>query len=134
MSDDLMSAGVRFALEYAVQSVARVAHEVNRAYCQATGDNSQPEWNDAPDWQKQSATAGVRAHLNSGFALTPKQSHESWMKQKADEGWKYGPVKDPETKEHPCFVPYDQLPQEQRVKDYLFRAVVHSMLRVTESV
>lgn len=42
-------------------------------------------------------------------------------------GWKYGPVKDPERKEHPCFVPYDGLPPEQRAKDYLFRAVVHQL-------
>ena len=29
------------------QEIARVCHEVNRAYCQAIGDNSQPTWEDA---------------------------------------------------------------------------------------
>lgn len=32
--------------------VAHVAHEVNRAYCQSLGDNSQPTWEDAPHWQR----------------------------------------------------------------------------------
>lgn len=29
---------------------------------------------------------------------------------------------------HPCMVPYDQLPQEQRVKDHLFGAAVRATL------
>lgn len=33
--------------------IARVCHEVNRAYCQALGDNSQPTWEEAPQWQRQ---------------------------------------------------------------------------------
>jgi hypothetical protein len=102
--------------------IAKTAHEVNRAYCAALGDLSQPEWEDAPEWQRSSAINGVRAHLSG--SLTPEQSHESWMAEKRAAGWKYGAVKNPEAKEHPCFVPYAELPVEQRVKDYLFKAVV----------
>lgn len=105
-------------------STARTAHEVNRAYCAAIGDNSQPAWEDAPQWQKESAIAGVHAHMSSD--LTPEQSHEAWLAHKAADGWKWGPVKDVEKKEHPCFMPYADLPQEQKVKDYLFRAVVRA--------
>jgi len=36
-------------------------------------------------------------------------------------------VKDTEKKEHPCIVPFDQLPREQQAKDYLFRGVVHAV-------
>jgi RyR domain len=106
--------------------IARVAHEINRAYCAAIGDNSQPAWADAPDWQKNSAIAGVNMHMANPNA-TPEDSHKSWLAQKQAEGWTYGPVKDPAKKEHPCFLPYDELPQEQRVKDYLFRGVVHAL-------
>ena len=35
--------------------IARVAHEINRAYCASLGDTSQPAWEDAPEWQQQSA-------------------------------------------------------------------------------
>lgn len=108
-----------------VEIIARTCHEANRAYCQAIGDNSQPSWNDAPEWQKESARNGVLFHLNGEHG--PEASHESWLAEKRADGWKYGPVKNPETKEHPCFVPYSELPLEQKAKDYIFRAIVHAM-------
>jgi hypothetical protein len=109
-----------------VEIIAKVCHEVNRAYCIGIGDNSQPSWEDAPDWQKESAIKGVEYKLANAGA-SPDMSHQSWLEEKERTGWKYGPVKDPEKKEHPCFVPYDELPQEQRIKDYLFIAVVDSL-------
>lgn len=108
------------------EQIAQVAHEINRAYCLAIGDNSQPSWEDAPQWQKDSAINGVNFHITNPDA-TPENSHESWLKQKQEEGWKYGPVKNPETKEHPCFVPYAELPEAQKAKDYLFRQTIHSL-------
>jgi hypothetical protein len=109
-----------------ITQIAQVAHEINRAYCHAIGDNSQLAWESAPEWQKQSAINQVEFHLNNP-ASPPSASHDSWLKEKRDAGWKYGAVKDPEKKEHPCFVPYDQLPVEQRAKDYLFGAIVEQL-------
>ena len=108
------------------EEIAKVCHEVNRAYCEALGDMSQPKWEDAPDWQKGSAIIGVELHSDNPNA-TPKNSHEEWLKEKEATGWKYGPVKDVEKKEHPCFVPYNELPTEQKAKDYIFRAIVHAL-------
>ena len=105
-------------------AIAMMCHAINAAYCQSMGDDSQPTWDDAPDWQRSSAIAGVEMHLANPDA-TPEQSHESWYKQKEAEGWKYGEVKDMEKKEHPCFLPYEELPDEQKAKDYLFRTTVH---------
>ena len=107
--------------------IAKVCHEVNRAYCAALGDHSQPAWDDAPDWQKSSAMLGVKLHRENPDA-GPQASHESWMAQKLAEGWKYGPEKNPETKEHHCIVPFDALPQAQQAKDFIFRAVVHALI------
>ena len=104
---------------------ARVCHEVNRAYCQAIGDDSQPSWEDAPEWQKESALLGVDLHTHNDVG--PEASHESWMAQKIADGWEYGLVKDPVLKIHPCIKPFADLPKEQQIKDYLFRAVVHAM-------
>lgn len=111
--------------------IARVAHEINRAYCASMGDDSQPAWDDAPEWQRASAMAGVDMHLANPDA-TPEQSHESWLAQKVADGWAYGEVKDAEQKQHPCCVPYAELPAEQKAKDYLFRAVVHQLKDVAE--
>lgn len=108
------------------EQIARVAHEVNRAYCQALGDNGQPSWEEAPTWQRDSALLGVALHINNRDA-TPSASHESWMAQKVAEGWVHGPVKDVDRKQHPCIVPFESLPREQQAKDFLFRAVVHAL-------
>lgn len=110
-----------------VEQIARIAHETNRAYCQSIGDTSQPSWEEAPEWQRQSAISGVEFHLDAhgrGEVPAASASHESWLEEKRRDGWTYGPVKDAEKKEHPCFVPYDELPIEQRLKDYLFGVVV----------
>ena len=105
--------------------IARVAHEVNRAYCFSLGDTSQPSWEEAPDWQRNSAINGVIFHLADH--RTPEESHNCWLTEKAEAGWTYGPVKDAEKKEHPCFVSYSELPREQRTKDFLFKAVVEAL-------
>ena len=113
-----------------IEHTAKVCHEANRAYCQTIGDDSQPNWEDAPQWQKDSALQGVAFHvgaLESGSEPAPSASHESWLTQKREGGWKYGPVKDAAKKEHPCFVPYDELPIEQRLKDYIFAAIVKAV-------
>lgn len=96
---------------------AAAAHEANRQYCIATGDDTQPVWKKAPDWQKSSAINGVVGVLSGN---TPEKSHESWMKEKLENGWKYGEVKDPEKKEHPCIVEFSELPEFQRIKDVVF--------------
>ena len=109
------------------ESIARVAHEVNRAYCLAIGDASQPAWENAPLWQRNSAILGVQFHREHPEA-GPSASHESWMAEKVRDGWTYGPDKRPDLKQHPCLVPFDQLPVEQQTKDHLFRSVVHALL------
>lgn len=109
-----------------IENIAQVAHEINKAYCDSIGDDTQKSWEDAPEWQKSSAQNGVQFHIKNPTA-PPSASHDSWLQQKKDEGWKYGEVKDAEKKEHPCYVPYDELPTEQKSKDYLFKQVVHSL-------
>lgn len=109
-----------------IEQIAKVTHEANRAYCESIGDNSQRPWEHAPDWQRDSAIAGVKFTLENPTA-GPSASHESWLAQKLADGWKYGPTKDPEFKLHPCMVPYADLPVEQRRKDALFQAVARAL-------
>lgn len=108
-----------------IEIVASVCHEANRGWCNAIGDHSQPTWEDAPQWQKDSAIMGVKFHIENPGA-GPSGSHESWMKQKVADGWVYGPVKDAEAKTHHCMVPYGDLPSDQRMKDHLFVAIVRA--------
>lgn len=114
-------------IERTMETIGRVCHEANRAYCVTLGDYSVPPWDAAPDWQKDTVKLGVAFHLNN-WEATPERSHESWLAEKARTGWTFGPIKDEEKKEHPCFVPYAALPVEQKMKDYIFSHIVHAYL------
>lgn len=107
----------------AIEDIARICHQANKAFCEAIGDFSQDDWECAPDWQRESAMNGVKLLIDNPH-VPASHMHTSWMKEKIESGWKYGPVKDPEKKEHPCIVDFDKLPAEQQAKDYLFKAIV----------
>lgn len=113
--------------EKQVEYVARLCHEVNRAVCMVNGDGSQVAWEDAPDWQKQSAMDGVRKAVVAPF-LSPAENHEGWMEIKLRDGWRYGPIKDASQKVHPCLLPYKSLPPHEKIKDQIFMAVVNGYL------
>lgn len=110
-----------------VERVGRVCHEANRAYCVGIGDTSQVSWDEAPDWQKNSALSGVEKILR-GEITSPAQAHESWLKQKTDDGWVYGELKDADLKTHPCIRPYDELPADQKVKDAIFFGICYGIM------
>lgn len=111
-----------------VEKTARMCHEANRVYCEIIGDDPQPRWEEAPEWQKRSAREGVVYHMKTPHA-SPEQSHNKWMALKLREGWRYGPKKDAELRVHPCLLPYSELPEEQRTKDLLFTAIVATMVQ-----
>ena len=109
-----------------IDEIARVCHEVNRAICEAAGDHSQKSWDQAEQWQRDSAIKGVQFAVQNPNA-PPSAQHDAWMADKLADGWRHGEVKDAQAKTHPCIVPYDALPFDQRVKDHTFRAVVAAL-------
>lgn len=118
------------------EQIAQICHEANRAYCQTIGDNSQPTWDKAPAWQRESAIDGVNFHLAGllqGERPNPAASHENWLKEKTAAGWTYGPEKKPELKQHPCFVPYEELPVAQKMKDYVFCSIVEAFYNAQQA-
>lgn len=116
-----------------VIAISTIAHQLNKAYCEQLGDNSQKSWSDAPEWQRNSAMAGVEFHRDNPDA-SDSASHDSWLAEKVKDGWVYGEVKDAEAKTHPCIVPFDSLPIEQQIKDKLFRQTVHALLPLLKPV
>lgn len=106
-----------------LEQIAEICHETNRLYCLMLGDDSQVPWPGAQYWQKQSALAGVMRIVDNP-KIRPDEVHAAWLQHKIKEGWEHGPMKDAEKKEHPCIVHYDNLPEEQKAKDRLFRGIV----------
>lgn len=105
-----------------VSIAAEVAHESNRIWQREIGDDVSPPWYIAPTWQRESALEGAQKHLD-GLLTDPRASHESWLEHKLRDGWTFGEKKDADAKTHPCCLPYDSLPPEQKFKDSLFSAV-----------
>lgn len=105
--------------------IAQACHETNRVLQLASGDPApSAHWDEAEEWQRESAIDGVRKALEG---TTPEEQHEAWVRFKADDGWTYGEVKDPQAKTHPCMVPYGQLPAGQKLKDAAFVAIVRAL-------
>jgi len=108
-----------------ITDVAAICHEANRQLCKRQTDFTQLPWYSAPEWAKESAIAGVKAILVNPDT-TPEKSHENWLAYKEADGWRYGVMKNSFTKEHPCIVPYDELPDDQKLKDHLFLGIVNA--------
>ncbi len=111
-----------------IKEIAKACHEVNRALCLAHGDTSQLPWDEAPEWQRESAVAGVQFQLaNPGAPVSA--THDAWSRDKIAAGWIYGEVKNADAvpPTHPCLVDFVQLPPEQKAKDFVFKAVVNSL-------
>ena len=46
-----------------------------------------------------------------------KNVHEVWAETRIKQGWTYGEQRNDELKTHPCLVPYEELPEEEKVYD-----------------
>lgn len=104
--------------------IAHVCHEANRALTEIIGDVPvQPHWADAPEEMIRSSVQGVVWRLDNPNAPASAQ-HDEWMRSKLADGWKLGPVKDSEKKEHPALIPYAELAPGVKKKDAAFTALV----------
>ncbi len=88
-----------------IEACARAAHEVNRAYCIAIGDDSQSTWEHAPKWQRDMIT--TIGQKIDGALLGQDEGGALFVGTKK-------------------MVPYASLPPAQRAKDALFLAVVRA--------
>jgi hypothetical protein len=58
-----------------------------------------------------------------------RHTHEVWARQRLADGWRYGPHRDDARKEHPCLIPYDELPESERDYDRtVTRQVIMALL------
>ena len=46
-----------------------------------------------------------------------KNVHEVWSETRIQQGWTYGEQRDDKKKTHPCLVPYEELPEEEKEYD-----------------
>jgi len=46
-----------------------------------------------------------------------ENTHDNWAIQRLEDGWTYGLKRDDEKKQHPCLVPYAELPEAEKEYD-----------------
>jgi len=49
--------------------------------------------------------------------LLARNTHANWAHQRLSDGWRWGPARDDEKREHPCLVAYDDLPEQEKEYD-----------------
>lgn len=103
--------------------IAKIVHEMNRRLCQLTGDDSQTPWESVPEWQED-ATYNQILFAQHNPSAPANIHHKVWCDKKVADGWKWGPVKDVDKKEHPDLVDYYELSPVARLKDELFSIIV----------
>jgi hypothetical protein len=130
-----------------IEVLARAMHEnyVREQQTKGDGPASNPSlvpWEEADETLKASNrrfAEGIEEKLEAaGCALRPASAgessepfrftdreveelarieHERWMSDLVRDGWRWGAVKDPATKEHPLLVPWSELSEDERDKD-----------------
>lgn len=104
--------------------VAKACHEANRVLTAFITDvPMQPSWDRCGIDMQESCAKGVLFALNNPNA-TPEDQHDAWMKERLEQGWVFGKVKDTEKKTHPALRPYTELSEGVKLKDAVFRAIV----------
>lgn len=113
--------------QFSVEQITRVLHEANRQLCALMGDHTQVEWDKAPVEQQDSTLECIDAIIRKPD-IPSSELHDQWIADMMDNGWTWGPKKDPEKKTHPCCLSYEEVPEREKVKDRLFKNIVLAML------
>jgi ryanodine receptor 2 len=53
--------------------------------------------------------------LNPLLEAMAKNVHEVWAQTRIAQGWQYGPERNDAEKRHPMLIPYEDLPEEEKV-------------------
>ena len=108
-----------------VNRIARSVHFLMAAFAVYHGEKDQVAWKDLDVDRRIVVKQNVMATLQGA---TPEDLHDAWVYALEEAGWVYGETKDPEAKTHPCLVPFEELPDYQKEKDFLFQAAVFAAL------
>lgn len=55
--------------------------------------------------------------LNELIEQMAKNVHEVWAQSRMEQGWTYGKERSDTLKQHPCLIPYEELPEVEKEYD-----------------
>ncbi|TFH52771.1 MAG: Ryanodine receptor Ryr [Methanothrix sp.] len=60
--------------------------------------------------------------------LLARNAHDIWAKERIEAGWKYGLTRDDLKKEHPDLIPYEDLPESEKLYDR--QTVINTLMAI----
>ncbi|MCK5794574.1 MAG: hypothetical protein KAH12_07700, partial [Anaerolineales bacterium] len=72
------------------------------------------------DWNAEKFTFLEYEGGADDIALMAEMEHTHWCREKKEEGWRFGPKKDPHQKTNPSLVSWDELPETEKDKNIKF--------------
>src|SRR5659263_752399 len=71
----------------------------------------------------------ILADLTNLVEQLAEITHDNWLRQRLADGWRHGQSRNDLLKEHPCIVPYDDLPESEKEYDRkISLGVIQAML------
>ena len=69
--------------------------------------------------QQQMDTRNIQLpeELNVLIEQMAKNVHEVWAQSRIEQGWTYGEKRSDALKQHPCLIPYEELPEVEKAYD-----------------
>ncbi len=107
-----------------LEAAARAAHEAERAFSIAFGEQYTPHWEQLPEADQQALLSTVR-RVAEGWAA--REIHEAWVSDRTRAGWRPGP-RDVMSRTRPELVPYDALAPVERDRCVLQCSVASAVL------
>lgn len=63
------------------------------------------------------STVALPPELDALTERLAENAHDLWAAQRMAQGWTFGRQRDDALKLHPCLIPYDELPESEKVYD-----------------
>lgn len=107
-------------MELTNEQIAIICHETCRAYQIALGEEyPHGHWSESTKLTQELTIRGVELNREGKSA---REIHGDWVESRKHEGWTLGRKSDA-YRTHPNLVPYEQLPEKERYKNALQKAV-----------
>lgn len=103
--------------------LAQAVSEANSVYRQYATSEPGRAWATMTNDEQRDVLLAVARTLELRTA-SAEECHAEWLKHREAAGWKYAEVMDPEKKESPYMMPWEQLKPEGKAKSELYLAIL----------
>ena len=108
------------------EKLAKIAYEVNVAYCESLGDIVHPAWDELMPFEVAECVDLVKT-VREDQMVAPKSLHALWCAGRGKKGWSYGPRLDFKIKTHPLLTDFEKLSKNNQSKGYILKGVVSAL-------